>query len=386
MEKTVAVVGTGQTNHGKRFDVSWPELVHEAVERALDETNLTMQDVDAIVCGSMPGMLEGTSDPHFWLTDGIGAYGKPVMRIATCGSTGMSVALTAFYHVASGLFDTVLAVGTEKQYEGSSQGVISQMGDPHLIRPFFPGAVAGFATQCVNYVSKYGLKMENVAEAAAMISVKCHSDALDNPYAHIKAKLTVDDVLKSRVICYPMRLWDCSPTSDGACAVVFASTKVAKEIAEEPAWVKGVGYAGDEQFYGDKDMVDWTACKTAVKRAYDMAGVMNPLKDLDVAELYNPFTYQELLWYELFGFCEKGRGIDVARNGVTTRRGDLPCDPSGGNLCTHPIGATGLIRVAEAANQVMGRAGNHQIPDAETALAHAMGGLMQFNGVMILGR
>ena len=386
MVRKVAIVGVGQTKHGRRTDVNWVELNCEAVRRALDDAELTIDEIDAVVCGSMPALMEGTSSPHFWWTDGLGAYLKPLMRVATCGSTGMSVAMSAYYHVASGLFDVVLALGTEKQYEGSPQGAMTTVAEPVYARPFIAGAPGAFALQCLEYIHRHGIPEEKAAEYAAMVSVRNHTDALDNPYAHIQIKITVEDVLKSRVISYPIRLLDVCPSSDGACAVILASENRAREITDTPAWIRGLGYAGDEAWFADKDLVDWESALTAVRRAYKMAGIENPIKQLDVAEIYNPFTYQELLLYELFGFCGKGEAGKLVEEGIVARGGELACDPSGGVLCTNPIGATGLLRVAEAALQVTGKAGKHQVPDAEVALAHAMGGAIQFNGVMIVGR
>jgi Acetyl-CoA acetyltransferase len=196
----------------------------------------------------------------------------------------------------------------------------------------------------------------------------------------------MEDVKNSRIIVYPIRLLDVCPNSDGACAVIFASEKVAKRLGRKVAWVKGVGYRGDEQFFGDSDKVVWQSAIEAAKQAYDQAGIKDPLKELDVAEVYNPFTYQEMIFYECFGFCEFGKAPDLVLRGIFSREGELPVCPSGGVLCTNPIGATGLIRVAEAAMQVTGRAGEHQVPGAKLALAHAMGGIDQFNGVMIWAR
>ncbi|MCK4823633.1 thiolase domain-containing protein, partial [bacterium] len=173
--------------------------------------------------------------------------------------------------------------------------------------------------------------------------------------------------------------------SDGACAVIFASEEMAKKLCKKPAWVKGVGYRGEEQFFGDSDKAVWPSAVGAAKEAYGQAGITNPRRELDVAEIYNPFTYQAMLFYECFGFCDFGQAPDLVLKGLFSRDGELPCDPSGGVLCTNPIGATGLIRVAEVAMQVMGEAGAHQIPGAKLALAHAMGGIDQFNGVLILG-
>jgi len=167
--------------------------------------------------------------------------------------------------------------------------------------------------------------------------------------------------------------------------VIFASEKVIRKLGRKAAWVRGVGYRGEEYFFGDSDKGLWQSASQAAKQAYDQAGITNPRRDLDVAEVYNPFTFQEMLFYECFGFCGLGESPDLVLKGTFDRKGALPCDPSGGVLCTNPIGATGLIRVAEAALQVMGKAGDHQIPGARLAFSHAMGGVDQFNGVMILG-
>jgi len=384
--RKVAIVGTGQTVHGKRNDVSFLDLIYEAVKKALGDAKLTIKDVDAVVCGSMPAPMEGTNAPHLWWADALGALNKPLMRIATCGTTGMSIAHSAYYHVASGLFNTVLAVGAEKMYENDPQGVMATIAEPFFQRKMITGAPVIFSFQCNEYTYRYNLPEERVRHAAAMLSVRNHTAAFDNPYAHIKMRITMDDVLKSRIIAHPLRLLDSCPISDGACAVVFASEDKARKITDNPVWVKGVGYAGDEYWMGDSDKVEWESAIIAARRAYKMAGIQNPLKQLDVAEVYNPFTYQELMYYECFGFCGKGEAWKLVEEETVMRDGELPCDPSGGVLCTNPIGATALIRVAEASLQIMDKAGKHQIPDVETAFASGMGGLNQLNGVMILGK
>jgi acetyl-CoA C-acetyltransferase len=386
MATPVAIVGTGQSRCGKRTDVSCPEMVREAVVAALKDAGIGPDEVQAVVTGSMPPPMEGVNAPHLYWADAVGGVGKPIIRAATCGSTGVSVAHAAFYHVASGLFDVVLAVGAEKMYEGEPQGTMSTVADPFFQRPFLAGAPGIFALQCNQYIHHYGLPEERVRQSAALLSVRNHRAAMDNPHAHIRMEVSVADVLSSRVIAYPVRLLDVCPSSDGACAVVFASKSAAGRFPGTPAWVKGVGYCGEEHFFGDSDKVSWQSAMGAARAAYRMAGIARPLRELDVAELYNPFTFQELLYYECFGFCEPGGACELVEGGAVMPGGDLPCDPSGGVLCTNPIGATGLQRVAEVAMQIRGRAGAHQIEGARTGLAHAMGGMDQFNGVMILGR
>jgi Acetyl-CoA acetyltransferase len=385
MSRGVAIVGVGQTKHGRRNDVNYQELVYEAVKAALEDAAISPEDVEAVVSGSMPAPMEGVNAPHLYWSDAMAAFGKPSIRVATCGSTGMSVAHIGFYHVASGMFDVVLAVGAEKMFENDPQGTMQTVADPFFQRPFISGAPGIFSMQAIQYSHRYNLPEERVREAAARISVNHHDNALDNPYAHIRMKISMEDVLKSRIIAYPTRLMDVCPSSDGACAVIFASEEKAKRFPKKAAWVKGLYYTGDEHFFGDSDKVVWESAIIAAAESYKMAGIQNPRKELDVAEIYNPFTFQELIWYECFGFCDKGEACKLVEDGVTLRGGELPCDPSGGVLCTNPIGATGLLRVGEAALQVTGRAGDRQIPGAKTALSHAMGGMDQLNGIMILG-
>ena len=384
MARAVAIVGVGQTKHGRRDDVSYKELVYEAVKAALEDAGISPEDIEAVVHGTMPSAMEGIGAIHLHMTDAMAAFGKPLIRVATCGSVGISTAHAAFYHVASGLFDVVMAVGSEKMLENDPQGTMSTVADPWFQRPFIGGALGVFSMQSNQYAHRYNLPEERVRQAAALISVNHHTNALDNPYAHIRMKITVDDVLKSRIIAYPSRLLDVCPSSDGACVVIFASQEKAKSFPKKPAWVKGLSYCGDEHFFGDSDKVVWDSAIIAAKEVYKMAGISNPRKELDVAEVYNPFTYQELIFYECFGFCDMGEACKLVEDGVTLRGGELPCDPSGGTLCTNPIGATGLIRVGEAALQVTGRAGARQVPGAKTAFAHAMGGSDQFNGLMIV--
>lgn len=384
MARAVAILGVGQTQHGRRMDVSYPDLVREAVVRVFEDTGLSPKDIDGVVSGTMPSMMEGVALTHFYFAEAMQAIGKPILKTETCGSTGVSIAHTAFYWVASGAADVVLAVGHEKMYEGDSQATMTTVLDPFYQRYFLAGAPGVFSMQSQLWATRYKIPEEKIRDAAAFISVTHHASAFDNPYAHIKTKVTMEDVKNSRIIVYPIRLLDVCPNSDGACAVIFASEGMARRLGRKVAWVKGVGYRGDEQFFGDSDKVVWQSAIQAARQAYDQAGIRNPRKELDVAEVYNPFTYQEMMFYECFGFCEFGQAPDLVLKGTFSREGELPVCPSGGVLCTNPIGATGLIRVAEASMQVTGRAGDHQIPGAKLALAHAMGGIDQFNGVMIL--
>jgi acetyl-CoA C-acetyltransferase len=208
----------------------------------------------------------------------------------------------------------------------------------------------------------------------ARISAKDHDNALNNPYAHIRIKVTPEDVLNSRVICWPIKLLDVCPRSDGACAVVFASEEKARKITATPAWVLGAGAVTASSTPGEE--VEEAGFGTiAVKKAYKMAGIDNPRKQIDVVEAYDPFSTMELMYYPSFGFCDDPKeAVKMVEEGFGEMTGEVPFSPSGGVLCSNPIGATALVRVAEAALQVMGKAGDRQVPDVKVALATGAGG------------
>lgn len=385
MGRPVAIMGVGQTKHGHRSDVTYPELIREAVEAVFEDTGVSPEDIDGVIFGSMPSMMEGVAMNHFYFAEALRGVGKPFMRTETCGTTGISLAFTGYYQVASGYADLVLVVGSEKMHEGDPQATMATVAEPFYQRPFTAGAPGYYSMLSQQWMWRYNIPEEICRDAAAKLSVDHHEDAKLNKYAHIKQSFTMDEVKHSPVIVYPIRLLDVCPTTDGVCATIFASEEMAKKLKNNPAWVKGVGFRGDTFFVGDKDRVWSESPMGAARQAYKMAGVTNPLEELDMAEIYNPFTFIELLHMESFGFCEPGQASDLCLKGTFARGGKLPCAPSGGVLCTNPIGATALIRVAECALQVSGRAGGHQIEGAKLALASGLGGAQQFNGVMILG-
>ncbi len=387
MPRPVAIVGVGLTRCSSwRRDVTYPELVFEAVSTALEEAGIGPGEVEAVVYGSMDP-FDGLNAPERWNVDACAAAGvlhKPFLKICTGGTTGGSTALGGYYHVASGLFDVVLTVASQRVGESlDAQRVLNTVVDPVYERGFGVGAITVGALQAAAHMHHYGTTEEDMS----LVAVQNHDNALRNPYAHLRFKITVEDALASRVLSWPLRLTDCCPSSDGACAVLFASGEKAKQLAETPAWVRGAGQITDNYFMGDRPWAeDWDSLALLARRVYRLAKIDNPRRQINVAELYNAFTIQEILEYEALGFCEKGQGAALLRSGDTAMNGDLPVCPSGGVLCTNPIGASGLIRVAEAALQVMGKAGERQVEGVKTALAHAWGATIGFHTLMILDR
>jgi acetyl-CoA C-acetyltransferase len=387
----VAIIGTGQTKHAKsREDVSQAELVREAVTRALADAGITFRDVDAVVLANME-LFEGRALPEMWVGEGAGGVGKPVLKIATGGTSGTSGCIAGFHQCASGLFDIVLVVGWEKHSEGATQtGMV--LVDPLWDRNVASGAVGNFALSISQYVAERGVTPEH----AAKVAVKARRNAARNPYAHLQMPdITVEQVLASRMLADPVRLLDMCPQSDGACAVVYAAEGVAERLCapfrlrsgQGPAWVRAAVTRHDQPYIGDLDrrLVTMRTLRDAAREAYQKVGITEPLKQFDVAEIYEPVSYAELAWYEALGFCREGEAGRLIDDGVTEMDGELPVNPSGGVLSTNPVGASGVLRVAEAAMQVTGRAGAHQIADVELALATGYG-VYAWSDVMILGR
>ncbi len=389
--RRVAIIGTGQTKHTKaRDDVNQSELVREATTRALADAGITFRDVDAIVLANME-LFEGRALPEMWVGEGAGGVGKPVFKIATGGTSGTSGCIAGYHQCASGMFDIVLVVGWEKHSEGATQTGMALV-DPLWDRNVASGAVGNFALSISQYVAERGVTPEH----AAKIAVKARRNAAKNPYAHLQMpEITVEQVLASRMLADPVRLLDMCPQSDGAGAVVYAAEGVAEKLCaplrlrsgQGPAWVRAAVTRHDQPYIGDLDrrLVTMRTLRDAAREAYRQVGITEPLKQFDVAEIYEPVSYAELAWYEALGFCREGEAGRLIDDGVTEMDGELPVNPSGGVLSTNPVGASGVLRVAEAAMQVMGRAGAHQVPDVCTALATGYG-VYAWSDVMILSR
>ena len=368
----VAVVGIGQTKfRSKRRDVNIPEMIYEAVKMALDDAQMEPKDVDAILIGNMDH-FEGVNFSEMWCgIEAAPGYLKPVVKIATGGTTGSSLGICGYYNIASGIYKNVLVVGWEKLNEGGATTGIITAFDPVWERPSLAGALGPLALMANIYADRYGI----TSEQAAKVTVKNRSNAANNPFAHVQMPdITLEDVMNSQMISHPLRLHDCCPQSEGACAVIYANEEETKKITDNPAWFKGVSTAHYYTFGCDDLMFDLPTAAIASKKIYKKLGIKDPVRDLDVAEIYEPTSWSELSWTESLGFCGKGEGGKLLDEGITQMTGELPVNPSGGVLSTNPIGATALVRFAEAAIQVMGRGGKRQIPDVETAMGMGFGG------------
>jgi acetyl-CoA C-acetyltransferase len=371
----VAITGIGQTKHAaKRSDVSMVGLVREAALRALEDAGLaSFADVDAVVLGKAPDMFEGVPQPELFLADALGAAGKPMFRVHTAGSVGGSTAVVASHLVSSGVHKRILTVAFEKQSESNAMWALSQR------YPFRPPVAAGAGGYFAPVIREYISRTNAPDVVGCMVAVKDRLNALRNPLAHLQLPdITLEKVRASPMLWDPIRYLETCPSSDGACAMVMsAETDGARDVA----WVHGTAMRTEPMLFADRDEVNPRAGAEAAKSAYAEAGI-GP-EDIDCAELYVPFSWYEPMWLENVGLAESG--WRAVLDGDTAIGGRIPINPSGGVLSSNPIGASGMIRFAEAAQQVRGRAADYQVDGAKLALGHAYGGGSQFFSVWIVG-
>ncbi len=386
MPRRVAVVGAGMTKFVRRALETGKELSWEASRAALDSCELSLADVDAVCLTSAPDAFDGVHMKGEYLSDGAGAFGKPFIRTYVGGGSGVFTAIQAWYTVASGMADVVLAVAEEKMSstQPHPQGAFLTIFDNVLERPLGPNLLWIFALEMNRYMSVYGLDKRDIAAVA----VKNKRNAADHPAALLgQADITIEDVLASETLAWPVQRLDVSPISDGAVAIVVASEDAAKRITGAPVWIEGVGWNLDTAYWTNRDLVFPEYVANAARMAYDMAGVTEPRKQIHVAEPYDPFDYKELHHLEGLLLFDKGKAPEAARDGVLNRDGDLPSCPSGGLLGVgNPIAAAGLMKVAELFWQLRGEAGARQVPGApERGVAQAWGDLMQVGTVVVMG-
>ena len=383
----VAVVGAGLTLFRSKLLETPQELAWLAAKQALDEAGLTLKDIDCVVTGSAPDAFDGVHMKGEYLAEGAGGIHKPAVRVFVGGATGVFVPIAAWWHVASGLCKKVLAVAEEKMSHAArphTQYVFRYIWDPIVEKPLNPNLIWIFAMEMHRYMYKCGVKKEDIA----LVSVKNKRNACGHPSAQLcMPDITVDDVLKSEVLVWPVQLYDISPTSDGAAAVVLASEEEARRITDTPVWIKGIGWTLDTTHWTNRDLAYPEYVRRAAEMAYRMAGIDNPRKQIDVAEPYDPFDYKELHHMEGLGLAKKCEAPVLTREGVTQRDGDLPINPSGGLLGVgNPIAAAGLMKVAEIFWQLRGEAGARQVKKpVYTGLAQAWGDLMQAGTVIVMG-
>jgi acetyl-CoA C-acetyltransferase len=388
-----AIIACGFCEHAsKRSDVNMAELVNEAVENCIQMANIDWKEIDCVINGNMPA-FEGANMPELWMGDHMAAKNKPMLRVTTGGTTGGSVTIAGYYAIASGLYENVLAIGFEQQSCGdTSVGLASVALGEITIYPDLgydyarmrtnlgAGAAIGVASyQAMNYMRRSKATEEDLAR----VVVQNRRNAAKTWWTHLKMPtITIEDVLDTPYLSFPLRYGMVCPASDGACAILFTTEERAKQIADIPVYVNGVASVSNESAIMGVDMggagqpdpcVQLGAMKSA-ELAYSQAGISFPNKEIDYVEVYSPFPNQELMWVERLGLFEENMAPEAYKNGTTAWNGELPVNCSGGVNSTNAIGASAMERPAEAALQIMGKASN-QVPKAvHTAMGHGWGG------------
>ncbi len=379
-----AVLGPGQTKYvAKRQDVSMNGMVREAIDRALADSGSTFDDIDAVVVGKAPDFFEGVMMPELFMADAMGATGKPLIRVHTAGSVGGSTGVVAASLVQSGKYRRVLAMAWETQSESNAMWALS-IPIP-FIKPVGAGAGGYFAPHVRSYIRRSGAP----TNIGAIVAVKDRLNGSKNPLAHLhQPDITVEKVMSSPMLWDPIRYDETCPSSDGAAAVVIGNEEAAEaRLAQghSVAWIHATALRTEPLQFSGRDQVSPQAGRDAAAALWKAAGIESPIDEIDAAEIYVPFSWFEPMWLENLGFAAEGEGWKLTEAGETKIGGRLPVNPSGGVLSSNPIGASGLIRFAEAAIQVMGKGGDHQVPNARKALGHAYGGGSQYYSMWVVG-
>ena len=378
MAERVGIVAVGQTKYSpNRADVTEGELAYEAIKQVLEETGLTLSDIDSAVTSSQD-FWDGRTISSLNIQSFVGAHLGHEDKVC---EDAINAIYAGMAQILGSHIEIVLVVAHMKESQADKSIVENAAFDPIFLRQLGLNFTSAAAMQAKRYMYKYEISPEQCAKVA----VRNRRNAKANPFAQEPMDITVEDVLGSPMVTYPFRQLDTKPISDGACAMILASEERAKKITRKPIWITGIGNCYEKHYLGDRDLADCDALTTAAKRAYSMAGIKNPIKQIDVAEISGEYSYQELLWMEGLGFCDRGDAGKLADSRATTIGGKLPVNPSGGVLPGNPNGVAGLARVAESVLQLRGEAGDRQVDGANVALAHGYTGICgQHQAVAIL--
>lgn len=386
--RRVGVLSVGMMPFSRVLPEDTKEMVYRVSSDALQLAGLRRGDVDTVVMGSAADPFNGVHEADkFAVAAATGAGGKAFFRNATSGSTAVSTPSLACELVASGLAEIALCVCFEKMSDNeNSQKVFNDVYDQGFVRPVGLNVPIQCGLEARAYLHRYGITEEEMA----MVSVKNLGNAFSNPYAQRGREISIEDVLESQYISWPVKVLDTSPVSDGARAAIFASESVMRELDDDPVWIRGIGRGADSYWYMGRrndDLGRLDYAYLGAKLAYEMAGIENPSKEVHYAEPYDPFTYKEMQHIEALGLCEEGGAGRFVREGHAYRDGDLPVNASGGLLGEgNPIGA-GMSRFNWCWLQIKGQAGACQVErQVDTAVCTGWGGMYQYNATVVLGR
>jgi acetyl-CoA C-acetyltransferase len=371
--KNTRIVSAAQTKFGS-LDLSLREIFAEAVDKVTVEAGIPKNEIQAAFVGTfIPEMLvhQGHTAPLFM--DYAGLRGLPATRHEAACASGATALRAGIMAIESGLYDTVLVAGAEKMTSVTTNEVteaLAAAADDEFessVGLTFPGV---FAIAAVAHMQKYGTTEEDMAR----VSVKAHKNASTNPLAQFQKEITLEKAMTPRYVAWPLKLFDCSPISDGAAALVLTSSEKAKQYTDDPVSVIGTGQASASMNLSDRgDLTSFEASVVASKNAYKMAGLS--ADDMDFAVVHDCFTIAEIIASEDIGFFEPGKGAEAVKEGVTALDGNRPINPMGGlKAVGHPVGATGVKQAVVVYKEIIGAAGQNQVSKHDTGIMHNFGG------------
>jgi len=372
----VAIIGMGCTKFGELWDQSFYDLVVDASYEAFEDAGIKREQIEAAWIGTGYGYHRGTGLVPLHLGN------IPITRLENACATGTDALRNAAYAVAAGSYDMVLVVGVEKLKDYGYSGLPSSppsypdMALSHT-RPAAP-MPSQFALMANRYFYHYKIDPLQGKQAMAKIAIKNHHNGTLSPKAHLRMEITPEQVLNAPMIARPLGLFDCCGVSDGAAAAILTRPEIAEKYRDDYVLIKGLGIScGDEyaQLSSDYDWTHWKENVAAAQAAYSEAGITDPREDIDLAELHDCFTINELLTYEDLGFSSRGKAIQDIDAGFFELDGGLPANTDGGlKSFGHPLGASGLRMAYEIYYQLRGKAGPRQVKDARLGLVHNIGG------------
>lgn len=386
LKDKVAIIGVGCTKFGENNDLSYEDMVAEAGFAAFRDAGIEPGRIEAAWFGAY-SPNNGRGKASVSLADSLRLYGIPITRVENFCATGTDAFRNAAMAIASGVYDVVLVLGAEKLKDRPLRGLAREGPHPYQQEGLTAPGIFGLAAN--RYFHDFGLSRDEGKQALAQVAVKNHYNGARNPKAHFQMEITPEQVLKAPMVCDPLGLFDCCPTTDGSAAAVLCRADLARQFRPDPIYLKGIGLAvftgrpwNDASF----DYTGFPSTRTAAAQAYKMAGVADPVKEIDLAEVHDCFTITEILNYEDLGFCKKGEGKHFIAEGRSSLAGDLPVNPSGGlKSFGHPIGASGVRMIYEVVTQLRGQGGARQVKDAELGLVHNLGGPGSVACVAVLG-
>ncbi|MFH1445478.1 MAG: thiolase domain-containing protein [Nanoarchaeota archaeon] len=371
--RKVAVIGGGYTKFDEHWSKSLRQLSTEAGILALEDAKVEGKDIQAMFVGNMSsGHFIGQEHLAALAADESGLIPIPSTRVEAACASGALAFRQALLSIQSGKYDIVIAAGAEKMTDVKGTAALSTLmgaGDQEWESSVGLTFTGLYALMAQRHMKEFGTTREQMA----MVSVNNHKNGALNPNAQYTYEITVEKVLKSPLIADPLRLLDCSPITDGAAAVVLASEEIAKRF-ENPIWIKGSGQASDTlALHNRKSLTEMLATKYAAKQAYQEAGL--EAKNIDVVEVHDCFSINEIISIEDLGFCEKGKGGMFVENGKIAINGEKPINTAGGlKSIGHPVGATGIRQIIDIMKQLRGQYGPLQVKGAKTGLALNVGG------------